>query len=452
MPALPCRRGTAALGRVSAASTMSRPGHAKVHVALPAGKEVPTMTRKVLVDQHTNESSPTHHSMPYLRCTHSNSITDSRSPQTTPSNDSSALLETQRIPMDHTSCVPSQLHIQSDASQATTAKYRGRLPTTTEKSTYRFDDSRIPLTTAPSLRDTLVIEGVSTGEEVFVSGTLPRRSNAAVDDANRAGTDVRLLKRRLATVQGELTSSTNKMTSLQKKCDRLRESGACALDECRQRLRLIVASSDARETAMREIIAYLQCECIRISAEHSKVVDQLARTRDEVGEMQNLTKTNQDLADQLAQREVEKSRLRSEYDQLRQEADRLRRKIEDMTLQFSYDKKGLEIKTVETQEKLLRAQRELEERNIKMHDRDQLYTHCKVFIESICQPNFRVVKDATLEPVKRSDNRSDGFALIPLSVLLQGYLILPIDERTALIRHYEQKLDEATTEAKTTAS
>mmetsp|Transcript_90615 Transcript_90615/g.157028 ORF Transcript_90615/g.157028 Transcript_90615/m.157028 type:complete len:420 (-) Transcript_90615:150-1409(-) len=53
-----------------------------------------------------------------------------------------------------------------------------------------------------------------------------------------------------------------------------------------------------------------------------------------------------------------------------------------------------------------------------------------VFLQKICQPQFSVVKDASLTPVNPNGfNVVEGHVLVPLKLLLEGYGMLPTDLR-----------------------
>jgi hypothetical protein len=60
---------------------------------------------------------------------------------------------------------------------------------------------------------------------------------------------------------------------------------------------------------------------------------------------------------------------------------------------------------------------------------------CNEYIVRICQPKFTVVKDDSLAPMGQGD--SEGFVLVPLQLLLEGYGLLPNNTKKDIAEVYE---------------
>lgn len=67
-------------------------------------------------------------------------------------------------------------------------------------------------------------------------------------------------------------------------------------------------------------------------------------------------------------------------------------------------------------------------------------TDCNEYVVKVCQPQFSVVKDESLAPLNSSKpNPGEGFVLVPLSLLLEGYGLLPPDVKRRIATTYEQQ-------------
>ncbi|EKF32420.1 hypothetical protein MOQ_003719 [Trypanosoma cruzi marinkellei] len=174
--------------------------------------------------------------------------------------------------------------------------------------------------------------------------------------------------------------------------------------------------------------------------EHDKTVIKLREEREaRVGQeevqqrVNSLQAENNGLRQQLEEAQRAKAGLEELCKRLQGEKD----KDEFSFLQV---KQQLELDLMRTQAQLQGVNRELTEVQNSITASDALMQQVRLFMHMVCQPDFYVVKDRSLQPVDKNRPEPTGFVLVPLAVLLQGYTLLLPGDRQDLIESYRARL------------
>ncbi|RNF08872.1 uncharacterized protein Tco025E_07073 [Trypanosoma conorhini] len=142
---------------------------------------------------------------------------------------------------------------------------------------------------------------------------------------------------------------------------------------------------------------------------------------------------NDGLRQQLEEAWRAKTGLENDYKRLQGEKEK-------DEVNFSKLRQQLELDLMRTQAQLQGVNRELAEAKNTMTTSDTQLQQVQLFIQMVCQPDFYVVKDRSLEPVDKNRRDPTGFVLVPLAVLLQGYTLLAPSCRQDLIESYRARL------------
>jgi hypothetical protein len=68
----------------------------------------------------------------------------------------------------------------------------------------------------------------------------------------------------------------------------------------------------------------------------------------------------------------------------------------------------------------------------------QRVTDCNEYVVKVCQPQFSVVKDESLAPLNGKPSApGEGYVLVPLPLMLEGYALLPPDTKKRIASTYE---------------
>nr|CCC93788.1 conserved hypothetical protein [Trypanosoma congolense IL3000] len=144
---------------------------------------------------------------------------------------------------------------------------------------------------------------------------------------------------------------------------------------------------------------------------------------------------------------VENERLKDRVKALVDEKDELTKMVrqlqgekEDNIKTFSNIRSKLTADIMDTQKQLHDANKKIKELLDDSATADTLVQQTRLFVQMVCQPDFHVVKDTSLEPVDRDRDVPSGFVLVPLTVMLQGYSLLPATNREDLVLSYQHRL------------
>ncbi|GET93271.1 hypothetical protein, conserved [Leishmania tarentolae] len=289
----------------------------------------------------------------------------------------------------------------------------------------------------------LEIEGVQTGEEVAVEVTTARvrNSTSSFSHDSHDAAQLQKLRRQLVKVTADLKASIN--TNRRQKQEHRQQLAEWLVlsNESDARLRNVQSNQASREqllcselsAAIKHLLAKLKAQALKgREADGAHAAEKAEWEAKHTALLRKLEDERAALATQLTSTNL--------ADTKSEEADKLRAELEDLRRSAADQQRSLEEKLMQTQSTLQAKQSEL---NRYLQERDQnnyLVAQCRLFIQQVCQPGFSVVKGPSLEPVEKQRPEPTGFVLVPLSVLLYGYALLPEGDRQALIDHYDDKV------------
>ncbi|ORC92979.1 uncharacterized protein TM35_000023050 [Trypanosoma theileri] len=150
-------------------------------------------------------------------------------------------------------------------------------------------------------------------------------------------------------------------------------------------------------------------------------------------EINNLREENKALRQQFETLSASKTTLEESEKKLREENKR-------NESQFLNKIRTLESELMHTQAELQKVKKDLSDAQKTTEASEALIQQVRLFVQMVCQPNFYVVKDRSLQPVDKNRPDPTGFVLVPLTVLLQGYTLLSPSDRQNLIECYQAQL------------
>lgn len=292
----------------------------------------------------------------------------------------------------------------------------------------------------------LGIEGVQTGEEVTVEATVVRRrSNVTGSSAGGGGgaheaVQLQQLRRQLEKGSADVKAMAAANRRQKQEQQQHKAAFAIQLGESEARLRHVQAHLLSRERLLSEcltgVVAKLHREidaqvAVALatarahSSERATWAEERAALLKEL-EAARAAAANQPVVDAAGAANDE------EVDQLRAQLETLRRLTAEQL-------RSLEERLTGTQTELQAASAELARYRQERDRQNFLVAQCRLFIQHVCQPGFSVVKGPSLEPVEKERPEPTGFVLVPLTVLLHGYALLPEGDRQAVIDHYDGK-------------
>ncbi|EAN78062.1 uncharacterized protein TEOVI_000880700 [Trypanosoma equiperdum] len=240
-----------------------------------------------------------------------------------------------------------------------------------------------------------------------------------------------------------------------------------ALQKLRQR--------DREETKLRRRLSVVQLKLEEAAERHSATIEHVLGLMDVYGsrmeeqrmelqrlraKVNNCDKTSEGLRNEgvisapvgvrglkasavQAENESLKNRVKSltdEREELRKMTQRLQDEKEENLQTFSNIRNKLTADIMDKQEQIHQANKKLKELSDEAAARDILVQQVRLFVQMVCQPDFHVVKDTSLQPVDRSRTEPTGFVLVPLTLMLQGYSLLSNEDRDDLVELYRQRL------------
>lgn len=285
-----------------------------------------------------------------------------------------------------------------------------------------------------------VVEGNRTGEvRGSISDSDGRQKHQ--DEENTA------TRKKLQHVALELQQALERLRNKDKEEQKLRRKLAITqlkLAEAVERRKLVVDN-------LCDLMPLCAKRACGANAELCRLLQQVKQERDNAVE-----RLHEERAAMAKQKDAEKElkALRLENDTLRQQLEETRAseaKLKEICTQqqgennesefgFSRLMHELESDLMRSQAQLQIVTKELTEARSTIASIDVLVQQVRLFVQLICRPDFYVVKDASLEPVDKHRPGPTGFVLVPLTVLLQGYTLLSVDERHGLIEFYQTYL------------
>lgn len=313
----------------------------------------------------------------------------------------------------------------------------------------------------------MMISGAKTGEEKYVSATEVRRpqdENAAAADAqarrvNRATAGASTEADRIRKLEQELRKSQE---LVRKKAAELEAANAknkqavadLAAKHDRERLDALEAQKQQHDAAAKALLLQVDSLTGQVGRLNGELKQRTAedneasrRRESELAASTTLWASER----QMMQAELEKLRkqLQEEKDKNGRLTGELRgAKTELETARGDWARLEQQLRT-----ELAAAQREIRElRATVEQQRDNVeawekrVNSCNSFILRICQPKFSVVKDdEKLTPMSQQEaaaaagsGGASGFVLVPLTLMLDAYELLPRDAKQTIATKYEE--------------
>jgi hypothetical protein len=303
----------------------------------------------------------------------------------------------------------------------------------------------------------LSVAGVQTGEEVLVDGaTAAARRRSCTNHGhhnNYAGNDssptcknpqdhvqMPQFKRQLDKANASVKALTAAGRRQQQEHDAQKAMWAVQLDEWEARLRAELGHCGDREKLLSQYASEL-------AKRHSSAMQKMKQLQQSAMEAHRTERVRWETELTSLRRECEAAKAaadaRTTNDSVvaphQSEMERLKAELEGLRRISAERQLELETSLVNTQSALNRTTTELQEYQQVQQQCNYLVQQCHLFIRQVCQPGFSVVKGPSLEPVEKNRPEPTGFVLVPLTVLLHGYALLPEDDRQEVIDHYDKE-------------
>jgi hypothetical protein len=235
----------------------------------------------------------------------------------------------------------------------------------------------------------------------------------------------------------EMTDLNDAMAQLRSDLDTARTALASSTSESQAALLAKSNAMDAltRENAqLRADVDAARMELKRASEEKSSSVT--AKSQSEAQYAAELSRLQASTRD--AQKDADAQRRRA--DLLQSQLDSTRQELAT-ALQRAEDEKLARQRSDATNiARVAQLEREAQEAREELASWRERISMVNGFVLEICQPQFAVVKDESLAPMDsgaRKGAGAEGYVLVPLHLLLQGYALLPTDKKKAIADKYE---------------
>lgn len=300
----------------------------------------------------------------------------------------------------------------------------------------------------------MMIQGHSAGEGRVLVPTEPRvpqekKSNAAPleNGVNKEARDSAKL-RRLETEVEKLKELLKKRTAERDKATTRGDELERQLAEARKTLadREAEAAAALREKGQQIIDLQLQLSKLEERAAAAAAASEKERKTLSGRAGEEADRLRAALEAEKAARSATEAALRAELASLQKQCDDAnnsrRRDSNGLQTQLDELRAALAAKTSESSEweaKAKAAEKELKGQAASFAEWRSRIEAINEYILKICQPQFSVVKDESLAPVTPGDTAgsSDGFVLVPLPLMLQGYGLLPQELKKKIATEYE---------------
>eukprot|EP00760_Papus_ankaliazontas_P020324 PhM_4_TR183/c0_g1_i1/m.16687 len=308
----------------------------------------------------------------------------------------------------------------------------------------------------------MMIEGSKTGEEKTVSGIERRQSisTPGTDSAAAAARrdnihtkdqqKIRRLEADVKRLQEQLKAKEDEALALSGEVARQRELVSGMETE---RDKSVAASATDQQRRQAEADALRQ-KIAQLQSNMDAVVREQAAKRKEL-EDSLLARIDQEKRNLELERDRNKAQFKQRDDELRADATKWKSEVDVLTQQINKLKNesdrnlsqmGSEASAARKLEDSLRSEiRELRGEIVgqqaSVEEAQRMSRAFYDYMVSICQPQFTVVKDEGLTPVETTGSNSnaqaaEGFVLVPLRLLLEGYALLPTDRKKKIADDY----------------
>lgn len=303
----------------------------------------------------------------------------------------------------------------------------------------------------------MMIEGSRTGEEKQISAverreSVPTKPSTPLDNGvakeNLNNKDLLKIKKLEAEIK-KLQELLKRRTLEKEDATRRAEDFQHLLDETSRKL-------SEREVELQGVIRQRTGELEASKIEIASLLARLKQYEMEQSSLENGSKSAADRhAAELKQLQAQLERVRSEMlaqmeasrIETRQQKDinaTLEKKLAAASAESAARESKLEKENSSLRADVSRLMSECDQLKTDMKSREksleewkQRIDQCRNYIVKICQPQFAVVKDDSLVPVQPGTQEAGGFVLVPLSLMLEGYTLLPQDMKKKIADEYE---------------
>jgi hypothetical protein len=323
----------------------------------------------------------------------------------------------------------------------------------------------------------MFIEGCRTGEEKVVGSVdrreaLPRMvkpaelharptaaAAAADGTAAAASSSTQHLHERIRRLEAEVRKLTEQLKKRAGENTTLREQVARLEEELAAMRTQSAASADAHARAA----AALNADLVKARAALAEATASAKRGGADVdaarGEAAALQAQLKERDAAAAEWERERARLTSENERFRAEIAQSRSSGDAAARSAAGEADLMRQRLREAEEAARQARaaaeqeldalrRQLADQAASMSDWNTRVKRCNEFVVNICQPQFAVVKDEALTPLTQSEaaasapgaasDAPQGFVLVPLRLMLDGYALLPQESKKGIADRYER--------------
>jgi chromosome segregation ATPase len=247
----------------------------------------------------------------------------------------------------------------------------------------------------------------------------------------------------------KLQEMVRKRTTEKEEADRRAEDFEGLLNDSNRRMseRELELQADLRSKGIE--IEGLRSDIERANARLKKSTEDLA-ARDhsskaaDSNKLKELSEVQQKLEAMRLSMQSQIDSLRSEGKQLRDAGDAAERKFSAASREAAAKSErmreemdSMRADQVRVKDERDRLENEVKSRDEMLNDWKTRIEQCRKYIVKICQPSFTVVKDESLTPMGQDDKDGGGFVLVPLSLMLEGYTLLPPDMKKKIADDYE---------------
>jgi predicted nucleic acid-binding Zn-ribbon protein len=304
----------------------------------------------------------------------------------------------------------------------------------------------------------LTIEGAKTGEEKLVTAVDRRESVSAKPSApldtgstgkeNQTARDTQRIKKLEAEIK-KLQELVRKRTQERDDTTRRAEDFESLLDAANRKLTGREAALNEELRQRQEQIEQFRTACAALEAKLKRFEEEHLLMNQ--GQRSSIDRHAQELQNAHAQLERLRRELTEQIEVLkhenRQQRDvnlSLEKKVAAAAHDAAARETSFQKEAANLREQCAKHAAGEAELRSEMRSREQMLEdwklkmdQCRQYIVKICQPQFSVVKDDSLTPVHPGSQEAGGFVLVPLTLMLEGYTLLPPDMKKRIADDYE---------------
>jgi len=311
----------------------------------------------------------------------------------------------------------------------------------------------------------MMIVGQQHGEEKTVSATEIRRVNTPGEEAQTLARQqrsesihtkdqqrIRKLEADVKRLQDQLKQKSDDYDTLQNMAD-VQRNTISRLEAEKEKFGFLLDGEQRKKSdecdALRQKIVKMQLERDELVASHNRQKKELENTFLERIDREKQA-LDEERAKNIASFRQKDEDCRNMIAKMKTEIDALQKQFRQRDLEHDQDlakMKGEKGSQKEVEEKLRNEIRQLRgELVAQAATVEEAKRQSKAFYDymvNICQPQFTVVKDEKMTPMDPQSTHSqaaEGFVMVPLKLLLEGYALLPIEMKRKIADEYAEDI------------